>query len=979
MLLSEKIRDIRQARENNKLVVFVGAGVSANSNIPTWGILVKEFAKELNYFEDNTNDESKGIIKREANLTQDEFLKIPQYYYDSDESHDHKNYKEIIQRTLSSDSPSNAINDIIFKLLPHHIITTNYDKLLEKSNDPNVRLYSVISEDKHLLAQNNNRYIIKMHGDIDSLDNIVLKESDYIEYSQTHILIETYIKSLLVDHTFLFIGYSLNDYNLKLIMGWINYLAKKHEANHNRPNNYIIQIQDGEIKAYEKLYFEMSNIYILDSKNLPEAILQKNKGVELTEIGKKVYSYLDYILDEKSDYLVDPLENILFDKYQIFTGYNRISYEDLRAIHKFNNSVLKRDILYFYQEEDYRSLESILKSESPKADFIRSVIIRTGINLVQFADEHFPVESMLINVDEDKLFDLYIENRYVDLLLRLDNIKNRIAKAYYYNLVFPYGNNGECQDEMFNALHDLKESDSIFDLIVFKMNSLFLKQRNFSEFEIERKEIESIFDNLPMKVSKSLTYLKKIYYGMESNLYKANEMLKKHENTYLRSRNRLVYGQDFGEIFDLQAIVYDYYFYLKGNFLMLDHFSDPKTLIEPYLKAVICTYAPENYLNSDIFGQRKNEQKQYPLNSVDLDMFVKYTNPKQLEKWFSEYKVKSIIVDEHVEIINKFENFCVSMKIYANVEMLTQLNSFLIIITKLELSNDEVKRVLLGINMSMKKIGKMNATMDNDFFKLLAIFLKKNTGKADNAYKDLLASFIAEEVVETIEVNDFYGYKNIITQLSIYADQSILKKIEDFIEKSTTDKIKKKRVYLFHKFLKQEKWRDYILENLREFSNEEIFWLIIDDNIPYSDLILTKFLEVIEKEKDKRVKAPGIYSYPDHLQDTLNYCVLLKLFDVPIPVEKFVPYIEYSEPLSFLVNPDEFDYSKIDTSDYMWVNFFRNKDFADKLIEHREDIISKELLLNCANDVLTTDQMKILYGMLLDKSELWNIEGLFKD
>lgn len=253
-------------------------------------------------------------------------------------------------------------------------------------------------------------------------------------------------------------------------------------------SGYIIQIQDGEIKAYEKLYFEMSNIYILDSKNLPEAILQKNKGVELPEIGKKVYSYLDYILDEKSDYLVDPLENILFDKYQIFTGYNRISYEDLRAIHKFNNSVLKRDILYFYQEEDYRSLESILKSESPKADFIRSVIIRTGINLVQFADEHFPVESMLINVDEDKLFDLYIENRYVDLLLRLDNIKNRIAKAYYYNLVFPYGNNGECQDEMFNALHDLKESDSIFDLIVFKMNSLFLKQRNFSEFEIRNRE-----------------------------------------------------------------------------------------------------------------------------------------------------------------------------------------------------------------------------------------------------------------------------------------------------------------------------------------------------------------------------------------------------------------------------------------------------------------------------------------------------------
>ena len=466
---------------------------------------------------------------------------------------------------------------------------------------------------------------------------------------------------------------------------------------------------------------------------------------------------------------------------------------------------------------------------------------------------------------------------------------------------------------------------------------------------------------------------------MESNMYRANELLKKHENHYLRSRNTMVFGKDYGEIFDLQAIVYDYYFYYKKNYLMLDHFSNPKTLIEPYLKAVICTYAPENKLKSDVFGERKSELKEYNLNSEDLDMFVKFTNPKHLDNWFSEYKVKTIIVKEHVDVIKKFESFSTSIIIYGNVEMLKQLNSFLIIITKLELSNDETERVLLAISRSIKKIAKMNPAILNDFFKSLNLFLKKHKGKVDNGYKDLLASFFTEEVIETIEVTDFYGYKNIISQLSIYADQSSLKKIDDFIEKSTSNKMKMKRIYLFHKFFKQEEWRDYIFENLTEFGNEEVFWLIVDGNLPYSDLILTKFLKIIEKEIENRGKTPGFNSYPDHLQDTLNYCVLLKLFDVPIPVEKFVPYIEYSEPLSFLVNPDEFDYSKIDTSDYMWVNFFRNKDFADKLIEHRKDIISKELLRNCANDVLTTDQMKILYGMLLDKSELWNIEGLFKD
>lgn len=977
MKLSEKIKDIRQAAEKNKLVIFVGAGVSANSNIPTWGALVKEFAKELNYFGNDPNDKSKGTVKNEVNLNQDEFLKIPQYYYDSDKSPDHEDYKSIIQKTLSSDCSSNVLNDIVFKLLPHHIITTNYDKLLEKSNEPNARLYSVISEDRHLLSQNNNRYIIKMHGDIDSLDNIVLKESDYIEYSQTHILIETYIKSLLVDHTFLFVGYSLNDYNLKLIMGWINYLAKKHEANQNRPNNYIVLIQEGKIKDYEKLYFEMSNIYILDSEELPEAIQQKNNQVNLSEIGKKVYSYLNYILDEENDNLVDSLENVLFEKYQIFTGYNRISYEDLKAIHKFKNAVLKRDILYFYQEEDYQMLETLLKSASSKVDFIRSIFIKAGINHVQSNNDSFSIVSQLINLEEDELFDLYIENRYPDLLLKLDNIENRIAKAYYYNLVFPYGNNGECQNEMFKALLDLKESDSILDLIIFKMNSLFLKQGTFSELEIEKKEIESIFNNLPMQVSKSLTYLKKIYYGMESNQYRANELLKKHENHYLRSRNTMIFGKDYGEIFDLQAIVYDYYFYFKKNYLMLDHFSNPKTLLEPYLKAVICTYAPENKMKSDFFGDRKSELKEYDLNSEDLDMFVKFTNPKHLDKWFDEYKVKTISVRENVDAIKRFENFCISIVIYGNVDMLKQLTSFLIIFTKLELSNDEVERVLLAICRLTKKIAKMNSAICNDFLKVLNSFLKKHKGKADNAYKDLLTSFITGEVIEQIEAINFYAYKNITDQLSKYADQSILKKIDDFIEKSTPDKVK--HVYLFHKFFKQEKWRDYILENLTEFSNEEIFWLIIDGNIQYSDFILTKFIEIIEKEKEKRVKTPGFHSYPDHLQDTLDYCVLLKLFDVPIPVEKLVPYIEYSELLSFLINPDEFDYSKIDTSDYMWVNFFRNKKHADKLIEHRKDIINRELLRDYANDLLATDQMKILFGMLLDKDELWDFDGLFEE
>ena len=32
----ESVKKIRKAQENNQLVVFVGAGVSKNSDLPTW-------------------------------------------------------------------------------------------------------------------------------------------------------------------------------------------------------------------------------------------------------------------------------------------------------------------------------------------------------------------------------------------------------------------------------------------------------------------------------------------------------------------------------------------------------------------------------------------------------------------------------------------------------------------------------------------------------------------------------------------------------------------------------------------------------------------------------------------------------------------------------------------------------------------------------------------------------------------------------
>ncbi len=43
----EMINDLSAALARRKLVIFVGAGVSKNSGLPTWGQMVQAFAEQI--------------------------------------------------------------------------------------------------------------------------------------------------------------------------------------------------------------------------------------------------------------------------------------------------------------------------------------------------------------------------------------------------------------------------------------------------------------------------------------------------------------------------------------------------------------------------------------------------------------------------------------------------------------------------------------------------------------------------------------------------------------------------------------------------------------------------------------------------------------------------------------------------------------------------------------------------------------------
>ncbi|OUP15886.1 hypothetical protein B5F30_04405 [Lactobacillus johnsonii] len=173
----ESKRIIREAQVNNKLVLFVGAGVSIDSGMPSWKSAIDE-------------------VKHRLGIEEDDYLKIPQYYYDA---RGKKEYTALMRKIFKYGKPLpiKTVHRKIMQFNASTIITTNYDHLIEQAAEENAEVRQVISCDSDLPYETASKELIKMHGDFEH-DNFVLKEDDYLYYASNFKLIENYIKSRVV-------------------------------------------------------------------------------------------------------------------------------------------------------------------------------------------------------------------------------------------------------------------------------------------------------------------------------------------------------------------------------------------------------------------------------------------------------------------------------------------------------------------------------------------------------------------------------------------------------------------------------------------------------------------------------------------------------------------------------------------------------------------------------------------------------------
>ncbi len=931
-----QIEKIREIKNQNKLVIFVGAGVSKNSGVCSWWELVRDIAIKIRYddicekcatkYEHNSecgdgcefcSSNSKCYWK--YNFSADDFLKIPQYFFDTKGKSE---YYDFLKNKFCKTYTPNAIDELIIELNPEHIITTNYDHLIEDVADPSISKYTIIKNDKNLLEQNGRRYIIKMHGDIDEVEDLVLKEDDYLKYSQNHIIIETYIKSLLIDKTFLFIGYSLNDNNLNLIMSYIDYFVKNKEVERRSPHYLVVNSilkQEREI-----LYWKNKGVELINLSDLNADMKCNTKCSSLeSEQGQSLFTFLKYLHDYKLPYYNNKqiaLEKSLVNNLKQCEAFNFVSYNDLLKVCCFSSQVtVINSSLNFFNEDEYKLLKSIFQAKTNESTKIKRIFVKAGLYAIQCNGRHYDsydIENYCY--EEDSLFEMSLKNQYKEILDIIRENDNKLENAYYYSLIY------QASDELTQIMKDIEEQIKKYDyhnlsidqkvtIAIFEFNTISLRILNFNHDN--KEQLRKLSDFLDSASHHSTTFdtIKKMFGDNGNVLNKLNDCLNNHEKYYMeKSTITKSGGTIYGDLFDLQSIAYDYYKFYKKNHLMLDWFNNVEKICEPYIKAILCTYYPDEYqFSNNVMG--KTQVKPYPINHIDIDMIVKHTSFKNFNNWLSYYKVFKIEIDSSIDIVEIFENFCISMRSFWNSHLNEHLQIFSKLISLVELTSEQKHRILNAFIKLVEPDKNKGINLLRNSLNSIWLYIEKHYDDGDNLYSALLKLLVNGQLVRNDIRNIFvskYTYKQLITKLYVHADEDIYKVCVDMIDKNKLNIEKSYFTFVFHKILLKfdyNYWQKYIESTISDNNISEICTYIETGIITFNDKIKSHVDNMLIEYK--KSKVPGTIYFPDHQKNAIEELLIL-LLTGRIPnledIDFLKQYTEDSDYLDFLFNPDSF-------------------------------------------------------------------------
>lgn len=227
---------LQDSIQNEQLVIFIGAGLSIGSGLPSWDKIVKDILIDNEDYVDNADAYTMALNTG---------IMSPLEVLDKISKHKKIIYKSF-ERILSTDIPSSEIHSSLSRLTKR-FVTTNFDKLIES----NAGLTNIIThESNYNLSKidDDDEYVVKIHGDISRVDKCIIFSEQYDSLYKDDQLATFQLKKILSKYNFLFIGFSFNDPYVKELFDYVSNLMDGYG-----PKHYLVSDSNVKIGSLESI------------------------------------------------------------------------------------------------------------------------------------------------------------------------------------------------------------------------------------------------------------------------------------------------------------------------------------------------------------------------------------------------------------------------------------------------------------------------------------------------------------------------------------------------------------------------------------------------------------------------------------------------------------------------------------------------------------------------------------------------------
>eukprot|EP00301_Raphidiophrys_heterophryoidea_P001608 c10771_g3_i2.p1 GENE.c10771_g3_i2~~c10771_g3_i2.p1 ORF type:complete len:414 (+),score=74.08 c10771_g3_i2:286-1527(+) len=210
--LIEEAKILAEHARNQKLVMFLGAGVSIAAGLPSWHSLLETIHREWTEGEPNAQELRENFSQLDPLLKADELAKLRS-----------SNELKFAATNLLKSSHFSLIHALIACLPIKEVITTNYDDLFETACEGvevaiqyERRPYCLqkLSILPNAPTKDHSRWILKMHGCISEPEKIVLTSQDYKNYLHSNsAALAGIVQAAMMTSHMMFIGFSMGDAN----------------------------------------------------------------------------------------------------------------------------------------------------------------------------------------------------------------------------------------------------------------------------------------------------------------------------------------------------------------------------------------------------------------------------------------------------------------------------------------------------------------------------------------------------------------------------------------------------------------------------------------------------------------------------------------------------------------------------------------------------------------------------------------------